>query len=288
MADWPAQIDGGRYETIGENLGPEGVGPTQGKGVTAGTANNEGNWVELEASTAFDGEMLFVTAHSNQANTVSDYHLSIGIGASGAEKKIIDSIQMSRSGDTDGGFNNLFAWFPIAIPAGTRISARVRCSTASAILNVQCFVFAQGFMGPPVTGRFISYGPVGDGSDTGSVGINPGTTANTLSGWVEVAASTTAPARYLYLAIGAQQNGTRTAGTWLISIALGASGAEPNNIIIGPLLAGLRAGNDLICPSFFGPFTVDIPAGSRIAVAAQTTITDDTDNNIDVAVYLGG
>ena len=65
-------------------------------------------------------------------------------------------------------------------------------------------------------------------------------------------------------------------------IGIGAAGSE--KIVAADLTARSSSITDEVRPSFIA-LPVAIPAGSRIAVRAQCSITDATDHLFDIALY---
>lgn len=93
-----------------------------------GTANTKGSYVQLTSSTARDYVGIIVNQGSNSTDNfsyTSPGSIDIAIGSSGNEIIILPDMAMCPHG----AFNNAYShppFFPIAIPAGTRISARAQ------------------------------------------------------------------------------------------------------------------------------------------------------------------
>jgi hypothetical protein len=68
-----------------------------------------------------------------------------------------------------------------------------------------------------------------------------------------------------------------------MDVAIGASGSE--KIILPNLFMTTHTTSDEIAPSVFGPYSVYIPSGTRLAVRAQCSITDATDRTFDAMIY---
>jgi hypothetical protein len=279
MADWPATVEQSRYTTVGAV-----TGTTTGTVVAAAASANAdtGAFVTIVASTSKDCNGFFLCVHAGVASTLTDSLVSIAIGAAGAEKKIIDNLLVMRSLDTDGSHGGPYHYFPIPIPAGTRISAKARSSTANSDVIVVMHLVESGFLEGVVLGRMTTYGV--NTVDSGGTPCDPGGTAHTRT-WTQITSSTTAPAHLLYIAIGFLVNQTATVCNWLLTVAKGASGAEANNILIENLLIAMRSGNDVPVPTFIGPFPCEISSGERLAIGLQCSITDAADRLIDVALY---
>lgn len=97
-----------------------------------GTANTDSAWVELIAATGFSYRWMAVCfGHGLAVMSVAcQYLVDIGIGGSGSEVAIINDIYVRSATTADLAMPKALQ-FPVAIPAGSRISARVRCSSNS-------------------------------------------------------------------------------------------------------------------------------------------------------------
>ena len=111
--------------------------------------------------------------------------------------------------------------------------------------------------------------------------VEPGGTANTKGSYVEFAASTTFPIRRIILGSTVLSTSITNA-TWLVDVAVGASGSEQVIVPDIPFAAG--ANQDQADPAVIA-FDVNIPAGSRIALRSQCSITDVNDRRINFALH---
>jgi hypothetical protein len=102
---------------------------TGGKEIDPGSvADTKGSWIEMSTSLT-DGAKGFLIGIGNKLNvarTVYDWTLDIGIGAAGSEVAIIEDYRLSTKANVM--TPRMSPLYPIAIPAGTRISARAQCS----------------------------------------------------------------------------------------------------------------------------------------------------------------
>jgi hypothetical protein len=273
VADWTMLLDGQIADTAGEN-----TSNSRGTTITAGaTANTKGSYTQLIASTPFDADWIEVEITWGSVPTGGEILVDIAVGAAGSEQDMISNLQYCDSSAYS--FSRYL--FPIRVSAGTRIAARSQCNTGSATIHVKVNLMGSGFISPFPLSRVTTYGA--NTSDSGGTSIDPGGVANTKGAYTEIAAATSDPIRGLFLAIGIQANTARTAGTWLVDIAVGAAGSEQ---IIIPNLGLVASGDtDLIMPSTIGILPCSIPAGTRVAVRAQSTITDAADRLFDLIIY---
>lgn len=94
-----------------------------------------GAWAQLSASTGQDiaGIYLMVANRQNAAPTdqATNFYLQLGIGAAASEVVIWGPIRFSSS--SVGTYGPLPpVWFPVSIPAGSRLAARARAGTTDA------------------------------------------------------------------------------------------------------------------------------------------------------------
>jgi hypothetical protein len=138
---------GGNMMIVGQAAGTSGgvacgsfceLAGTAGTGtdMDAGTsANTKGAWTQLAASTTnpWRGFMLSV-ADTASGTTAATFLLDIGIGGSGSEQAILSNYFIHRHS------NHVIVnpWrgpFLCDVPAGTRIAARIQCSSATSTIR---------------------------------------------------------------------------------------------------------------------------------------------------------
>jgi len=274
VGDWPACVDGGPVETAGA-----ATGTSTGTTVTAsGTANTKGSYAQLVASTARESAWLMVMLAGPGA--AIDNLIDIAVGAAASEVVIASNLY---SGGGDGTANQgSYYMLPISVPVATRIAARSQSSTVSNALEVALLLGSGSWKHTPPFGRLTTYGA--DTADSGGTQVDPGATAHTKGAYAQLVASSTNPVKALTLAIGNKLNSVRTNAVWLVDVAIGAAGSE--QVIVSNIMLDCNASNDLVAPQVMGPIPVpEIPAGTRIAVRAQCSITDATDRLFDAIIY---
>ena len=270
MGDW--NTSGGAFAvTVGQN-----ATTSTGTTVTAGgSANVKGALVALSASTPIRAGAIVVVL-APPVNS-ADHLVDIGVGAAGFETIIVPNILFSgRNHDYNG-----YYFFPIGIPLGSRIAARCQSTGANLTLTAAVILLSGGFSAPSAGGSVTTYGAVT--ADSGGTQVDPGGTANTKQAWSELTAATGARTRQILVGFGNVNNNVRTSQQWLIDLATGPAAQE--HIIIPDLMLAASSVGDLVVPPVLGPFSVGIPAGSRLAARAQSDGTDGTDRLFDIAVY---
>lgn len=118
----------GAFTQMEGSAGVDSIGKAsaaQGTQVTSGAANAKGSYAQLIASTSGDymGFSLGLCANNANVGTNTPVLIDVAIGASGSEIPILSNYFGSAS---SGAGDNANPFFPIPIPAGSRISARMQ------------------------------------------------------------------------------------------------------------------------------------------------------------------
>jgi len=274
MGDWPLSGGAQKLTTVAAD-----AAASRGTTVTAPGANNtKGAYTELVASSAHDADALLVVLQIG-LNAVG-YLVDIAIGGAGSEKVVVPNIphgSANSTRDTD----SLAVIVPLAIPAGTRISARYQASTASgSIVRATATLLKGNFKSPSALGVVSALGAL-TASSRGT-NIDPGGTINTKGSYAELIASTAYDIKALVVIPRKVANGLSVATWWLLDIAIGGAGSEKIVIADYALTASDR---DILSPEST-VIPVDIPAGSRVAARAACSINTASVRTIDL-VLLG-
>jgi hypothetical protein len=186
------------------------------------TAHTKGPWNELIASTGFDAYGVTVALSGLAiANTNTRCLVDIGVGASTSEAVIINNL-LAGGAPSFGGTNApglaLF-YFPIFIPAATRIAARSQSLIIGDGVGV-CVWLHQKPLRPGWFGtRVTSYGP--DTATSSGVSHSPGNASYAAA--TEIVASTTNPIRALQVGIDLLTDTTATNASGLLRIGIGST-----------------------------------------------------------------
>jgi hypothetical protein len=250
--DWPFIGADSQMDSAADLVNSNGVDITPG-------LNSKGSYAQLLAATSV--EYAGLHCYIRQYNNVA---LDIAIGAAGSEQIVIPNLlfQGTQYSKTQGVF------IPLAIPRGVRLAARSAQSNTT--YHSQLAVVGVGRALRQSFQCCDSYGF--SSSNTQGTQVDPGTSAGTKGAWATICSSLTRAAHALIIAIGstvAPSNWYQ----WLADIAIGSAG---NEVVIIPnlLLSCGSPGSDIIMPNFFGPFMCSLPAGTRIAMRAQSNETD--------------
>jgi hypothetical protein len=224
---------------------------------TGGAANTKGNYAELIASTAGAATMAKVTINStNQTGIQVNLLVDIATGAAASETVIIPNIVAGSHAEFAAlGSHGPEFWFPVDIPAGTRVSARCQDSVGADTANVHVALYGGGL--------------AGGGIDTMGVttATSLGTTVtggnNAYGTWTEIEDSTTAAYKTVIPSL-ATAEATWLGSTCLIQVGTGAALSETALQTFECTLTTAEA----IRSGVFQPIVsyTAIPLGTRVAV----------------------
>lgn len=236
------------------------------------STNTKGTWVEL--ITATDGVATGILVQLRGGSTIpADHLVDIGVGGAASEVVLIPDLVVSSS--TDIGVVDYF--FPLLLPAGTRISARSQSTTGSQVPLVGVCVFG----GNPARALTSVAAWGATAADSGGVSVDPGAVANTKGAWTELSASIEG-CDYLALGFGNQLNNARAASNVIIDLGIGGAGSEV--VVLPDVFLRFVTGADVPIPgSVYLPLS--LPAGARLSARSSTVTTDATDRLVDVVAY---
>lgn len=280
IAEYSRLVDRARVNKGGKGTSaaaPQPVTATSLSGVTAtasATPHTKGDWVELIASTGFAAEtlqivVLTVTA-SSTANTST--LVDIGTGAAASEVALISNVPIGHQTGTTGVGQAMSAMTYIfqglAVPAGTRISARIQSVVVSQTARIGVALRQAG--GPIAAGTTVTTYGADTATSNGTIPTVAGS-INTKSDWTEITASTTADIRSFLVAISTAGGATQTANDGLVDIGIGAAASE--TVIVADIPYVGSATESHISRGCEVPFIRAIPAGSRLSFRYQSTST---------------
>jgi hypothetical protein len=259
MSDWGYVHSGQITEDAGA-VTATSMGTTP---ATPGSAHTKGAWTQLIASSAYDAIGVIVQAFGD--SSVGTFLLDIGVGGSGSEVPVIENLHFQRLASSYGGCGQPF--IPLLIPAGTRVSMRLQASVTAAVpqTRVACQLVAAGG-GTPIFGRrCATYGAV-TASSKGTTVTASGST-HTKGSWAEITSSAAISSEWCVLSV--HNDGTNGKHN-LIDIAVGAASSE--QVIVSNLY--MPAAQTYQLTGGKHSFPLHIPAGSRVAVRAQSDVAN--------------
>lgn len=243
----------------------------------SGTANTKGAWAQVMAATPARAIWLLVTVRSAGASVGA---FDLAIGAAGSEQILIADL-FHR--ETQNGDSTVPYLFPVNIPAGTRIAARIQKNAAGGTGVVSVALGYGALDEPNGVGRHATAGVTTSGATSGTT-VDPGATASTYGAWVELIAATAFPARWMNLYHNAIDGTLNADADGVFQIGIGAAGSE-QLIVDGVQSTHGSAPRGMTPNSTHLP--VAIPAGERVAVRCQLGSTA-AGRNREVAMYLSG
>jgi len=262
-----SKLAGGNYFELAGGIGGIGLTPNA-------TADTKGSYSELASSTAQDWGGFHITISRRPNSGNFEYLFDVAVGAAASEVNIVSNLRFSGLGSSsaDTGWS---MWCPIPIPAGTRISARCQCGSAS---------------GSNIHINVTGYGPHPDIPQAGSATVY-GSNASTTMGdcvlaasggskgsWSQIVASTTNDMGILYVHFGGADDSAFATQWGAFDIGIG---ANPNEVVLIP---------DITCQhnvgeqatTLHGPYFVNVPSGVRLS--ARTWSQSGSMDSVDVTV----
>lgn len=210
---------GGNFWTY-DNWGTN-PGSTIGTSVAPGASNTLGSWVQLASSANVSQEVtgIYLQVHSGATSTAAKPQLlDIGIDPAGGTSysPILSNMQIGSSPTLTQAGNREF-FFPIHIPAGASVAARIRGANATAG-TVRVVIRLYGQPGDPLfkAGSFSETLGANTGTSTGTT-ITPGNATD--GAWVDLGSITNS---MWWWQLGYNiNNGTITAEYTFLEVAYG-------------------------------------------------------------------
>lgn len=270
---------GGIQLSAGTSVGAV-TGASTGPILNTGSSSfTKGTWTQISASLTQDATwMMFYIQTLNSSG--SNYAVDIGVGASGSEVAVVSNLFFS--GQTAG---SVRYFFPLNIPAGTRLSARAAGNgAANGALSTGINIFSDAFQSAGCGSSIDTYG-LNSATLLGTA-VDPGGTANTKGVYSQLVASTFGDIGGIFATFDQQNtaSGTASLAYYLIDIAVGASGSE--TVIVPNIPMSVFIGGTITQFGGYLPYIpVQIPAGSRISVRAQSSDNTSPDRVIGCTLF---
>lgn len=267
------------YESYSSVAEGEVTASSGGTGVVpGGVAHTKTAWVELVASSSIRADGFVLDAQIGDV-AVADYLIDIGIGGAGSEVAIVSNI-LWTSGGGDGAPANAF--FPIQIPAGSRIVARAQSTDTTGVrVNLIIHLVKGGFAKDVRCRVATTYGA--NTGTSGGTAVNAGGSTNTKGAYSELSAALSFGFESCVLCLGNRNNAAQTGQNMLLDLALGAAAAEV--VLYGDMYVRVMAVSEDVMPKWTW-LPISAKAGQRLATRIQSSSNDATDRIID-AVVIG-
>jgi hypothetical protein len=244
--------------------------------VTAGaTAHTKGSWTQLISSTTYDAYGIWIGIDGVHVSAaVSNYLVDIGVGPAGSEQVIIPNLNVWGADATAAGLNPHQFWFPVYIPAGSRIAARSQSVTASKTCRVMVMLDAVPWYGLWGLGPVVDYGT--DLTTSSGTSVTPGSGA--FGSWVQVG-TTSRDHTFWTVSMDYLNNAAVSSLTTLVEVGVGPSGAQRSLGVI----RFRSTTSEQIAGGPFPLFLASLPVPSGTAVWARAASGATT--AIGVIVY---
>jgi hypothetical protein len=267
VPDWPLE-QLGRVEFI-----PDAPNPFTGIQLTGGgTAHTMGAWFAL-GNAPFDCVGILIFARNNSSAT--DYLVDIGFGAAGSEQVVIESLYVTGPSSSS---RSKQYFFPLRIPAGTRVSARCQNATISSTLAMGVSYFAETFKGAPYCDRIVTYGSVRSTS-SGTALSAPAAAA--WGAWTQIVGATLDDHNWFMPVVGDQDLATRTAQSHAFEVGIGAAASERR---VGPPFF-FHASSTALGLAYFANYWMRLVGGVRMA--GRYSAVAATNLGLDMVIYGG-
>lgn len=271
MADFgPGQGD--RFtETIQVNMTP------------GASAHSKGSWSTFSGGVLgrCDGFYLFPAFLGNNS-TLRTLLMDIGVGTS--PDIVINNLMVCPPNSNPSTVCRVVGqqiFFPVLLPSGYDLKARSQSNMAS---HPGIYVDATPcFSGLPCVGSVVdTYGA--DTTNSKGVTLTAPNTENVWGSWSEIVASCER-VKAMVVAVGHGQANWSTFGDQWKSIQIGIGGAGSEQPVFNVNSIGASSGTGIPSQSWFGPYYIDIPAGTRISGRHITQHTSASQRTIDVILY---
>lgn len=234
------------------------------------TAHTKGAWAEVIASTTADADMLVLNVYGvGTSSTNTATLIDLAVGAAGSEAPFLSNLAVGAASGPSA-LLNFEVPLPVAVAAGSRISARIQSVVADGkTATVRVATFSGGTITP---GALTVMGASTSTSDA----VNLGT------GWTEISASTAATYRHLIVVPSAGAAGINSNGEGDVTLGSGASGAEAT---IGTISVATNTTENLGAPNGGTSWAVydifpGVTAGTRLVLKRAATLSAEVDGAI--------
>lgn len=251
-----------------------------GTTITApGSNNTKGSYSQLIATAPFDVGGMLVSGYFSHASGTVHGLADIAIGAAASEQVLLPNLLFHRTSSS--GKPTPPVLFPCSIPAGSRIAARYQASSGSgSILQLAATLLPAGGAYPIRSGVCTVHGAVTATSK--GTQVDPGGSANTKGAYAQLVASTVRHSRWAVLTVSEDAAAAGLA-SWMLDLAIGAAASE--QIVVPNILFTGYQDNQAALGVHRVFIPLALPAGSRVAVRAQSTNTASTFRELSVTLH---
>lgn len=247
-----------------------------------GAANAKGSYVQLTASTNFPYTSVTLQG-SPTGGGGQTYLIDVAVGGAGSEQVIVPNVLLDSARGAN--MNGICIELPIAVPAGSRLAARVQEVSGAGTRTVDVTVIGRnGGSGarPAGLGTVVNYGA--DTSTTNGVLVDPGAVANTYGAWTQITASTSRDHNALIAILGTnKQGGTLVDSVYFFQIGIGDAGSET---MLTEFMSNMSSSvSRLMINSLMVEYQV--PTGSRLSMRSKCVSSATANARHTTAILLG-
>lgn len=252
--------------------------------VTPGaTAHTKGAWATFSGGSPSRAEGFYLSpSYLGNHSTCRTVLVDVGVGA--GPTPIISNLMVCPPHANSTTLERSIAahaFFPVALPPSESIKMRAQASMAS---HADCFLYALPMQsGLPCVGTIVdTYGA--DTSNSKGKTLTAPATESTYGSWTQVSASCER-IKALMIALGHGQSDWSTYGNqWaLVQVGIGGAGSEVEVVRIHDI--GTGSGIRVPSQAWFGPYYLDIPAGTRLSARVAKQYSESYQRSIDVILY---
>ena len=254
--------------------------------VTAsGTIHTKGSWTSLVTSAAFDVYYLqVIVGASNTSGTATAQLLDIGYDASGGTtySVVVPNILAGHAVRNIGGDFNRTMAFPVFIPEGSQIAARIQALIASDTLEVGLQLVGGRGRTHRLRGELKDYGT--NLATSNGTAMTNSASANAKGAWTQLGADTIRRHSGLVVALSGADSSIG-ANRHYVDIGIDPTGGTTWTVVIPDIPVGSNT-NEAINYNDVGCFlqAIEIPAGAAIAARSQCQAAN-VNNDLHVAAY---
>jgi hypothetical protein len=261
------------------SMGTTRPGTNYGTTVTP-AIGSKGAWAEVISSLTDETYGLLICVNSNTTtNNSRNTVIDIGVGAAASEIVLIPDLIGGNASNYNTGGGGVWYYFPVSIPAGTRVSARAQSTVTTALR-----VFAQAFqrpLQPSMLKRAAFVEAIGTGTLPNGTDVTSGTTNK--GAWTLLGTTTQ---RCWFWQLGVQVSSADVSqGTNVYHIDLARGDGTNYNIIINNMYFNTSSSENHSQSAVTIGCEYPVPAGSNIYARAQCGGTVDP---LRIAAYGAG
>ena len=245
------------------------------------TAHTKGSWATQDGSTPDRVDGLYITpVFFGDNSTRRTVLVDVGVGS--GPTVLISNLMVCPSHVTNNAREVAqHAYFPVSFPPSELFKMRAQSSMASHP-DVYAYVMPMK-SGLPCVGSVVdTYGA--DTANSRGTTLTASGTDNTYGSWVQLTASSER-VKAIVLAFGhGQADWSTFTNQWaIVDIGIGAAGSETEILTLADL--GASSGTQILAQQWYGPYFLDIPAGTRISARVRKQYTSASQRTIDVILY---